>query len=149
MGDSNRELMLESIRTTCENITKENGFNNDVSQVVRKMLTWDNPAITFPILMVLGSGEVYEDQFGPITNSKLRVKIRGYTKDEADPETTLNSLIKDVLKILEDKTYNFCYKSYKPVSLDTDEGWLSIEMNGLGLFELIIEIWYKFDRSDP
>lgn len=149
MNDSNRELILKSIKTTCEKVKVSNGFNNTVSKVVRKMLTYDNPSITFPVLMVLGGGETFEDQFDSETTSKLRVKIRGYTKDETDPETTLNSLIRDVLQILENKIYNPYYKSYKPINLDTDEGWLSIEMNGLGLFELIIEVWYKFNRSDP
>jgi hypothetical protein len=99
--------------------------------------------------MVLGAGETFEDQLSSKSSSKMRVKIRGYTKDEADPETTLNSLIKDVIQCLENKEYNSYYKNYKPISLDTDEGWLSTEMNGLALFELIVEIWFLFDRNDP
>jgi hypothetical protein len=149
MTDSNREMMLESIKETCKNITVANEFNNTVSQVVRKMLSYDNPSITFPVLMVLGAGETFEDQLSSKSSSKMRVKIRGYTKDEADPETTLNSLIKDVIQCLENKEYNSYYKNYKPISLDTDEGWLSTEMNGLALFELIVEIWFLFDRNDP
>jgi hypothetical protein len=149
MTDSNREMMLESIKETCGHITKTHGFDNTVSKVVRKMLSYDNPSITFPVLMVLGGGEVFDDQLGEKTNSKLRIKIRGYTKDEANPETTLNTMIRDVLQILEDKIYNPYYKHYKPISLDTDEGWLSTEMNGLALFELIIEVWFQFLRSDP
>jgi hypothetical protein len=149
MIDSNRELLLESIRETCENIKAVNGFNNTVSRVERKMLTYDNPNVTFPILMVLGGGEIFEDQFDSKTSSKFRIKIRGYTKDEADPETILNGMIRDVMVVLEDKSYNPYYKHYKPVSLDTDEGWLSTEMNGLALFEFIFEISYSFNRSDP
>lgn len=149
MTDSNREMMLESIKETCINIKIINGFDNTVSQVVRKMLSYDNPSITFPVLMVFGGGEVFEDQFGDKTNSKLKVKIRGYTKDEANPEGALNSLIRDVLQVLDDKAYNSYHSKYKPISLDTDEGWLSTEMNGLALFELIIEIFFSFDRNDP
>jgi hypothetical protein len=150
MSDSNRELILQSIKSTCENIIEgSNGFNNTVTQVFRRMVTYDDSSLTFPVLMVLGGGEVFEDQFDPKTISKLRVKIRGYTKDEHDPETALNGLIKDVMQVLESKEYNPYYKSYKPISLDTDEGWLSTEMNGLGLFELTIEILYRFSRSDP
>lgn len=148
-GVSKREQILNAIKATCENISVSNGFNNNVVQVVRRMLTFDNPAITFPVLMVLGAGETYEDQFDPETSSRLQIKIRGYSKDEAEPEVALNSLIRDVLQVLDNETYNPYHQYYKPISLDTDEGWLSTEMNGLALFELTIEIWFKFDRSNP
>lgn len=149
MTDSNRELILEAFKTTMGKITELNGFNNTVTKVVRKMLSYDDPALTFPVLMVLGGGEVYEDELGDSSLSRFKIKIRGYTKNEADPEGTMNGLIRDVMVVLENKTYNTYHKSYRPISLDCDEGWLSTELNGLALFEFIFEILYRFTRSSP
>ncbi len=150
MTDSNREQILEEFKTFLANITIDNGFNNDVSAVYRRMVSYDDPKNVFPLLMILGGGETFEDELGSYTRSSpFRIKIRGYSKDEEDPESALNSLIRDVLIILENSTYNTYHSSYKPISLDSDEGWLHTEANGLAMFELSIEISYRFLRSNP
>jgi len=150
MSESNREQILEAFKTFLTNVTTANGFNNNVTGVYRKRVTYDDPKIGLPVLMVLGSTEMFSDQLGEYTVSDpFRIKICGMTKDEFDPETTLNSLIKDALSILDNPLYNTYHKAYKPISLDTDEGWLAIEMNGIGMFELTIELRYRFLRSDP
>jgi hypothetical protein len=150
MTDSNRELILEDFKTIMGKITEENGFDNDVNTVERKMLTLDNPNISYPALMVLGGREEYEDTLGGQVHSVLTIMIRGYSKDEEDPEGALNSLIRDVLAILENATYNATYhKSYRPIRLDTDEGWLNTEQNGVGMFELELQVRYRFTRGTP
>lgn len=151
MSDSNREMILENLKGVLENISITNGFNNNVSRVERRMLTADDPSITaFPVLMLLGGGEVYADLFGDRSTSNFRIKIRGYSKNEQDPEGYLNGIIKDVFKVLESTTYNSVYhKAYRPLSLDTDEGWISTSLNGVAMFEITIEIFFSFLRSDP
>lgn len=149
MVDSNRELLLKGYKTTLESIKTSNGFNNTVTKVERKMLAIDTPNLSFPVLMLLGAGEVYTDIFGERTQSGFQIKIRGYSRDQANPEVALNSLIRDVLQVLDNKTYNSYHVNYRPIRLDTDEGWLSTEMEGVGMFELTIEQLYQFDRSAP
>ena len=99
--------------------------------------------------MVLGGTETYDDRFGGKIVSTLKVRIRGYTRNEANPEVALNSLIRDVQIVLEDAIYNTYHKAYRPVSLDTDEGWLNVETLGMAMFEFVIEILYKFSREAP
>ena len=149
MTDSNREMILDAYKATLQNITIAKGFNNTVSRVVRKMLSWDDPTVSFPILMLLGGNETFEDEFGEKAHSQFSIKIRGYTKDMDEPEEELNSLIKDVLKVLENKTYNTYHSSFRPISVDTDEGWLNSESEGVAMFEITILQRYRFDRSDP
>lgn len=150
MTDSNRELILEDFKTIMGKITEENGFDNDVNTVERMMLTLDNPNISFPSLMVLGGPEAFEDTLGNQVHSVLTIKIRGYSKDESDPEGALNSLIRDVLSVLENTTYNATYhKAFRPIRLDTDEGWLNTEQNGVGMFELELAVRYRFTRGTP
>lgn len=150
MTDSNRESILKSFRSTLENIKTINGFSNTVTKVERKMMAWDDPQTTPPMLMVLGGTETYDDRLGDKTISGMKVRIRGYSKSVANPEVALNSLIRDVQIVLNDSAYNSAYhKTYRPISLDTDEGWLNMEVNGMALFEYIIEVLYKFSRNAP
>lgn len=149
MSDSNRELLLESFKTMLSKITLFNGFESEVTRAERKMMAYDDPTVSFPILMVLGGGETYEDELGSYTKSTLSVRIRGYTKDETDPEEALNKLIKDVLLILDNPVYNSYHSKYRPIRLDTDEGWMNLELAGLAMFELVVELVYRFKRDNP
>jgi len=149
MIDSSRELVLESYKTAFQNITVANGFNNTVTRVEREMLFWDDVSVTPPVLMVLGGNEDFTDQLGITTESRMKIKVRGYSRDTGDPEGAVNSLIRDVLALLGNKNYNTCYKSFRPISLDTDEGWLNTESDGLAMFELTFEILYVFRRDSP
>ena len=150
MAESNREAILKAFKATLENIKTSNGFNTTVSKVERKMLAWDDPQTTPPVLMVLGGTETYDDRLGNTTVSGMKVRIRGYSKSVANPEVALNSLIRDVQIALNSSTYNSAYyKTYRPISLDCDEGWLNMEVAGFALFELIIEVIYKFQRDNP
>jgi len=150
MATSNRELILQSFKAALENVKTINGFDNTVTKVERMMLAWDDPQTTPPVLMVLGGTETYDDRFDRTTVSGMKVRIRGYSKSVANPEVALNSLIRDVQIVLNDSTYNSAYyKTYRPISLDCDEGWLNMEVSGFALFELVIEVIYKFSRDSP
>lgn len=150
MSESNREAILQAFKATLECIKTSNGFSNTVSKVERKMLAWDDPQTTPPVLMVLGGTETYDDRLGNTTVSGMKVRIRGYSKSSANPEVALNSLVRDVQIALNSSTYNpTYYRSYRPLSLDTDEGWLNMEAAGFALFEYVIEVIYKFSRNSP
>jgi hypothetical protein len=139
---------LNEYRKVLEKISQANGFENDVKKVSRKMLFYDTED-SFPVLMVLGGDERYEDVMGGYVLSRFQIKIRGYSKDVERPDEILNSLIADTLRILDNGDYNKYHVSYKPVSLSTDEGWMSVETEGVGMFELTIEQLYKFQQGAP
>jgi hypothetical protein len=145
---SNRNTVLDAIKTTLENITVANSFNYDVYQVSRKFLYYDN-VFNFPYLLVLGAGEIYEDQLGDYTVSRLTVRIMGYHKDKDNPELAQCKLIEDVLKCLESDTYNTYKSKMRPISIDTDEGVLHDLGEGLSMFVLNLEVIYRFKRTTP
>ena len=146
---SNRDLVLAGLKTCLEKITEANGFNHTVDGVYRKMMGYDDPEVVFPVLMILGGREEYEDELGGYTKSRMKFIVRGYAKDPDNPEVELNNTIQDVFKVLDNSTYNAYHKSYRPISLDTDEGWISKETGGVCIFEFVGEIIYRFLRSAP
>jgi hypothetical protein len=145
---SSRNDNLESLKTTLGNITISNGFNYTVSKVERKFLYFD-AVFGFPVLMVLGGDEEFEDQLGDSTGSTMSVRIVGYTKDKQEPEVALCNLLEDVLTCLENTTYNPLKAKMRPIRVDTDEGLLHEAGEGVGMFILTLEIIYVFKRSTP
>jgi hypothetical protein len=145
---SNRDLILKAYQKMLSNISEANGFENDVKQVERKMLYYDTIS-SFPVLMILGGDEKFEDVMGGSTLSRMQIKIRGFTKDEAEPEVALDSMIEDVLSVLENVTYNVYHSLCRVLSISTDEGWISSESGGVSMFEVTVEQLYKFVRGTP
>lgn len=145
---SNRDTILDSLKTTLGNITVANGFNNNVYKVDRKFLYYDN-IFNFPYLMVLGAGETFDDQLGDYTVSTLTVRIMGYHKNKEAPEQAQCDLIEDVMKCLENGTYNSLKSKMRPINIDTDEGVLHELGEGLSMFVLTLEMVYRFKRDTP
>ena len=145
---STRNDILEDFKTCLNYIQVGNGFNFNVKKVVRKFLHWSD-VNTYPILMVLGGDEDYEDDFGDQTLAIMIMKIKGYSKDKSEPEIALNELMADVRKCLENETYNPHKAKMKIERTLTDEGWLSLDTEGLGMFEMQLRVYYKFVRSNP
>jgi hypothetical protein len=145
---SNRDTILDALKTTLENITTNNSFNNNVYKVDRKFLYFDN-VFNFPYLLVLGGSESFNDQFGGYTVSTLTVRIMGYHKDKDNPEQAQCDLIEDVLKCLDSDTYNTNKSKMKPIGIDTDEGVLHELGEGLSMFVLTLEMIYRFKRDTP
>ena len=144
---SNRDTILDSFKTLLGNISIANGYNTDVQKVERKMLYWDVEE-AFPVLMVIGGDEDFEDTLGGNVFSTLHIKIRGYSQDTTDPETALCNIIADVLTIIDsqDNTYR---DSTSIISLMTDEGWFNFQEQGFGFFDLEITVLYNFARGNP
>lgn len=145
---SNRDHVLEDFKTCLTNITTANGFQNNVSEVVRKFIYFDGVP-SFPLLMVLGGGEKFEDLMGNKTRSLLNIRIVGYSKDSADPESASCSLIADVLKCIDSDTYNTWKKRMLPLDLETDEGMLHEAGEGVAMFVITLQVNYTFTRSSP
>lgn len=145
---SNRSTILDSFVTCLENITVANGFTNAIKLVERKSVFIDL-VNDFPILMVLGGGEQFLEEMGMSDINTMRIRIRGYSKDENDPDGALCSLIADTIRCIESTTYNTNWEMTRFLEIITDEGELHLEGNGWGAFDLIIEVTYKFLRSVP
>ena len=138
---STRNDILEDIKTCLKDYSK-------ATDVVRKFVFFDEvPA--FPYLMVLGGDEPFEDELGDSTLSRMRVRVVGYSKSAEEPEQEQCDLIEDVLKCLDDDTFNPRKKYMRPLGIETDEGMLHSAGNGVAMFVLNLELTYKFLRSAP
>lgn len=144
---SNRDSILAGYVTLLGTILKTNGYVNNVAKVEQKMLYWDQEE-TFPVLMVLGGNEEFEDTLGGKVYSNLSVLIRGYSQHTTDPDAALNSIIADVLKAL-DASDNSYKDKQKFIRLETDEGWFNFQEQGFGYFNLEVEVFYGFTRGTP
>ncbi len=149
---SKRNDILAGLKESFKNITVVNGFSHDIlsSNVLRKHLFVDQ-VNSFPMIMVVGGKETFEDELSPYSVSNpLSVLIRCYTKDTNDPEVEMCSMISDILKLLDNDTYN-TQKAYlyRILSLETDEGVLSGFQDGVAFFEITTEFLYRFKRNTP
>ncbi len=144
----NRDTILNGLKTCLENITVAKGFHKSVNKVVREFLYYD-AVITFPALMILGGEEVFEDEFGSCTLSRLQVRIIGYSKNSSNPEQEQCELLEDVLICLNNDSYNPYKSKFRPIRVDTDEGLIHAAGEGVSMFILTVEMIYKFERSAP
>ena len=142
-----RDTILDSFKTLLGNISIANGYNTDVQKVERKMLYWDVEE-NFPVLMVIGGNEDFDDTLGDKVYSTLHVKIRGYSQDTDDPETALCNIIDDVITII-DSTDNTYRDKTTILNLLTDEGWFNFQEQGFGFFDLDLTVLYSFDKGNP
>lgn len=145
---STRNAILAALVTTLKNITTGNGFNYTITDVVRKFV-WYDQITRFPTLMVLGGDEPFEDEMGNYSLSDLSVKIVGYAKDSKEPEVAQCNLIEDVLKCIDNDSYNSNKKKMRPLGIETDEGMLHSAGDGISMFVLNLTFKYSFDRSSP
>ena len=143
-----RNDILKDLKTTLEYIKVNNGFSENIKDVERKFLHWSN-INTYPVLMVLGGNEEFDEEFGDQTQVDMELKIKGYSKDKSEPEVALCNLIADTWKCLENDTYNSHKAKMRPVRMLTDEGWLNLDTEGLAMFELQFIVHYRFSRSNP
>ena len=144
---STRDTILDAYKTLLEGISTSNGYNTDVQRVERKMLFWDTEE-HFPVLMVLGGNEEFEDTLGGKVYSNLHIKIRGYSQNSSDPESALCDIIDDVLTAV-DSASNTYASMTTLVGVTTDEGWFHLQQQGFGMFEVEVVVFYSFERGNP
>jgi len=144
---SRRDAILDSFKQLLSTITTANGYNCDVAKVERKMLYWDAEE-SFPVLMVLGGNEEFEDTLGSVVYSTLHIRIRGYSQDSTDPETALCNIIADVIKAI-DSQDNPYRNETTFIRLETDEGWFNFQEQGFGYFDLEITVLYSYEKGNP
>ena len=142
-----RNDILDAYKDLLETITTDNGFNTTVQRVERKMLFWDTEE-HFPVLMVLGGNEEFEDTLGGKVYSNLHIKIRGYSQNSSTPEEALCDIIDDVLTVIDSSSNTYADKTTL-VGLSTDEGWFHLQQQGFGMFEIEIKVFYSFERGNP
>jgi len=138
---SNRNDILEGLKDCLINIPS-------VKDVVRKFIFFDQ-VTTFPYLMVLGGDETFDDNLGDSTVSRMSVRIMGYSKSAQEPEKEQCILIGEVLTYLNNTTYNTVKDHMRPIGIETDEGQLFANGDGVSIFVLNLELTYRFERSAP
>ena len=144
---STRNDVLGAYATLLATISTANGYANDVVKVAQRMLYWDQEE-GFPVLMVLGGNEEFEDTLDGKVYSTLHVLIRGYSQNSSDPDSALNSIIADVLKVLESPGNSYADKQ-RILTVETDEGWFNFQEQGFGYFNLELTTFYGFNRGAP
>jgi len=145
---SNRNDILEGIKNCLKNISIDNQFNFNVADVVRRFVYFDQ-INSFPYLMVLGGDELFDDNLGNSTVSRLQTRIAGYAKNSLEPEKEQCKLIGDVLICLDNPTYNDQKSHMRPIKIETDEGMLHVAGEGISMFVLTLELTYRFSRDLP
>lgn len=138
---STRNDILEGLKECLKNISS-------VSDVVRKFVFFDQ-ITTFPYLLVLGGGEELIDNMGLHTVSRMTVRVIGYARSEQEPEKEQCRLLEEVLTCLNDSTYNTQKDHMRPIKIETDEGMLHADANGVSMFIITLELTYRFERSLP
>ena len=104
MGDTVREKIMQNIETTMNEISKANGYSNDIASVQR----WrqgGNPRTDVPCIVINCGPEEKEPVPNPLTTCMLTVNIDVWIRHDEDdvPGSTdaiLNSLLGDVEKAL-------------------------------------------------
>ena len=146
MGVSNRETVLDSIKTTLESITTANGFNVTVAEVRRGAHTPDS-FNQFPALALLNVTREREDFTGKQALATLHLRIFGYVKVDAPGDyTELDKLLADVETALMSRTYN----SYRS---EADVGTVQVYEGGAhdpdGAFVMEATVEYEYEMTDP
>ena len=145
---STRDTILESFKTMAGNITVGNGFVTTVAKSERKFTFWDQIK-EYPHVMILGGDESFEDTLGGETSSWMELKIKGYSRDREEPEVALCNIIGDLIRALNSSTYNSYRTSTMMLGVQTDEGWIHSESEGIGMFQINVRVLYQFDRGNP
>ena len=138
---STRENIIANVKSTLEAVATTNGYNYTLSGRVHRFLKhWDD-CNEFPQVFVSDGEETKDYSENPIVDCFLTVVIRGYEHDTTDASTKINNLIEDIEKALAvDYTRGGYAVNTTPVSIATDEGWLTPH----GLFEYRFEIFYQY-----
>ena len=143
---SNREEIVKNIVSTLAAATVAGGYNNTLSgRVGRKLKHWEECG-DFPQLFVVAGAERKEYGNNIMVECALDIVIRAYEHDGEDPGEKLNNLLADVEKALcVDHTRGGYAVNTTPVSVETDEGWLTPH----GVAEFRWEIFYRYQYGAP
>lgn len=95
-----------------------------------------------PYVMVMGGSEEQDDMLEPLSYSLMSVVLAGITFNPSDPDGEQCELIQELRDAIESDD-NLYREDSSILTVDTDEGWMTLERNGLGYFEMVLEVRYK------
>jgi len=145
-----RERILENIKTTLEQISVANGYNNDIESVQRWM-QHGNSLFDMPCIIIAAASEEQHPGPAPLVSCSLAVELtlwyRQPENDNVSTDTRLNSLLEDVMRAL--------YADYTRGGLAQDTEITAImpfeSVEGQPNTGLIIEVAvaYRYYRDNP
>jgi hypothetical protein len=150
MAETVRERILATLKTTLEEITKDNGYRSDVESVQRYM-QHGNTLTDVPCIIINSGPDRWDDDNTVIMSAVftvfLDIWIRQDEDDTVPTDKILNDLLADVFEAIKEDT-----------TLDGDA--LDIKFRSIDPFETIegqphagvtveLEIMYRFKQDDP
>lgn len=139
---------MKSLKTTFENITKDNGFQSDILLVLRGIRDLKDFTGNFPGLALFKTANDVDEDYQGGSQDRLDLNIWGFTTVEARDNNydNLDKLVADVEKILHSSTYNSDYYNNTFI-LDTKfyEGGVD---DSFGFFDMHIQISYFHSLGD-
>lgn len=150
---SKREEILANIETTLAGITTANGYNFDVKEVSRKFIAFSQTQ-KFPTLIILAGDERLEPQTNLEYTAFFEFGILGYVKAAKDIANEgllskeLEKLIQDVKKALVMDVHRG-HPEYVGMTWLRRVGSYADWDNTIGIFELIGEVEYFYEYSQP
>ena len=147
MTISLQNTIINSVKTTLENITTGNGYQSNVIKVLRGIRGIDDfTSGNMPGLAILKTENRVEETYQGGSEDRLVLHIWGFVTVEArtDDYDNLDKLVADVEKVLH-SAYN-SYKDYTFINTATFyEGGVQ---DSFGFFDMEIEVSYFHDLGN-
>lgn len=150
MSTSIREYILQNIKSTLEQVTEANGYNNTIASVQRFMQN-GNTFESIPCVVIAEAPETKRPEPNPNFTCLLTVDILIYTRQEESDTTAtgtiLNSLLADVEKALMVDVTRGGYAH--DTNITSNEPFDTVPGQPDAGIILSIEIEYQHKQTDP
>ena len=144
MTISKQNTILNSLKTTLENITTANSFQSTVVKVLRGIRVLDDfSSADLPGLAIFKTTNEVDESYQQGSEDRLAIHIWGYVTVEArlNDYDNLDKLVADVEKVLHSS-----YNSYKDYTfIGNTNFWEGGVQDSFGFFDMSIEISYFHD----
>jgi len=142
MTISKQNTILDSLKTTLENITTSNSFQSQVVKVMRGVRGLDDfsPA-DLPGLAIFKTANKVDESYQGGSEDRLEIHIWGFVPVEArvNDYDNLDKLVADVEKVLHNSTYNSYSSNTFIGNTNFYEGGVQ---DSFGFFDMEIQISY-------
>jgi hypothetical protein len=148
MTISKQNTVINSIKTTLENITEVNSFQSTVIKVLRGIRVLDDfSAGDLPGLAIFKTANNVDETYQQGSEDRLVLHIWGFVTVEARENNydNLDKLVADVESILHNSSYNSYYNNTFIKNTNFYEGGVQ---DSFGFFDMEIEVSYFHTLGD-
>lgn len=142
MSKTKRGMIASALKEAFKDISQTNGYNTNIYENVLKRFIFpdDNPDL--PLITLSAGPEQIVYQPGNFQDRYLSVGVRAYISSEDDTITSLEKLIQDIEKVVENNSRLLLedmttIRDLRVTSIDTDQGVLA--PLGVAEIQLIVE----------